>query len=426
MNYHLPTCPHSEQFLLACVLRDADNLAAIASELPDPKMFSQAPYRDLYTRMLEQLSAGMRPDMLTLSDEHDIPSMTRLTDILTELPDDLFMQALQPKEGIETHAKLVRDAYIKSQAQLALSRGESAGEVLAHLNTLAAGGHDRTFTAADIADLVYHELTTAPERISLTYRNLNKATSGGIRRGELVVIAARQGGGKSAFMQNVALDALQGGKRVLFVTAEMSSVDMGGRWATILSKQQIMRRSEQTDLSKSTDAIAEMHDWGDRLMVRELVNVAGVEQALKDFPGQIDLVCVDYLQKLSATNPRLKSEYERVSDVSRTLDNLCQRYQVPMLVAAQFNRKAEGQQPSIADLRDSGAIEADADMVISLWQKPGEPPIHGLTKVYLDILKNRNGYTIHNGEGAECALWFDKPHFTFTDMAQQPEVYGHA
>ena len=243
-------------------------------------------------------------------------------------------------------------------------------------------------------------------------------------------MGGRQGGGKSVFLQNIAYHVLEAGKRVLFVSAEMGSTDLAGRWVTMISKQQVLRQNKEIDQAKAMEAVGQVSAWGNRLMVHELVSVAGVEQALKDFPGQIDLVCVDYLQKLSAINPRAKSEYERVSEVSRTLDNLCQRYQVPMIVAAQFNRRAEGQQPTIADLRDSGQIEADADMVISLWQKPEEVKQGGQKiKIYIDVLKNRNGYQIHNGEGHEHALWFDKPNFTLYETDRRfdgVEVYGQS
>jgi hypothetical protein len=98
-----------------------------------------------------------------------------------------------------------------------------------------------------------------------------------------------------------------------------------------------------------------------------------------------------------------------VSDVARTLDNPCQRSQVPMVVTAQFNRRAKAQQPSIADLHDCGQIEADADMITSLWQKPSDQAVCGMTKIYADVLKNRNGDALHNSGRANTRAGSTSP-----------------
>ncbi len=130
-----------------------------------------------------------------------------------------------------------------------------------------------------------------------------------------------------------------------------------------------------------------------------------------------DVVFVDYLQQLH-TRSGGKGEFELVTSVTRQLDAMSKMFHLPFVVASQFSRAAEGQQPSMASLRSSGQIEQAADVIISLWSKPEEQTDPTRAKVYMDILKNRNGYTVING-AREYALWFDKPTFTFRDIDQR-------
>lgn len=418
---HTPTAPISEQFVLAWVLTDPTSVHEVIARLPNSEVFYNAHYRKLYQHLLELVVSGLTADMASITSQQSFDQIAVVGDIITTLPDPLYMQviALRNEDQLETHVRLMMDAFVKRETALAFERGEAADQVMDRLSALTRAGEHRVFNGSDLADLVYAVLTDKPDLIPFAYRELNRATAGGMRRGDMIIIGARQGMGKSAFLQNQAMHTVETGKRVLFVSAEMGSDALAGRWATIKSKQQVLRFDGVVEMTAATRAMAEMSEWGDQLITAEMTSVAAIESQLKKAP--FDLVCVDYLQKMTGINPKPRSEYERVSEISRILDNLCQKYQVPMMVAAQFNRKAEGMQPSIADLRDSGQIEADADMVISLWQKNQDKNISGHEKVYFDILKNRNGFTLHNSSddptGKEFSLWFDKPNFTIFDTA---------
>ncbi len=418
---HTPTAPLSEQFVLAWVLTDPTSVHEVIAKLPNAEVFYNAHYRKLYQHLLELVVSGLVADMASITSQQSFDQMAVVGDIITTLPDPLYIQviALRNEDQLETHVRLMMDAFIKRETALAFERGEAADQVMARLGELTRTGEHRVFNGSDLANLVYAVLTDKPDLVPFAYRELNRATAGGMRKGEMIIIGARQGMGKSAFLQNQAMHTVETGKRVLFVSAEMGSDALAGRWATIKSKQQVLRFDGVVDMTAATRAMAEMDEWGDRMVTAEMTSVAAIESQLKKSP--FDLVCVDYLQKMTGINPKPRSEYERVSEISRILDNLCQKYQVPMMVAAQFNRKAEGMQPSIADLRDSGQIEADADMVISLWQTNQDKNINGHEKVYFDVLKNRNGFTLHNSletpTGKEFSLWFDKANFTIFDTA---------
>lgn len=416
-----PTAPLSEQFILAWILTDPSSVHEVVTKVPNPDVFHTARYRKLYQHILEITARGLTPDMAAITREQTLEQVGIMGEIITTLPDPLYLQVvvIRNDDQLDTHVRLLMDAFVKRETALAFERGEAADQVMDRLSMLTRTGSHRIFNGAELADLVYAVLTDKPDLIPFAYRELNRASAGGMRKGEMIIIGARQGVGKSAFLQNQAMHTVETGKRVLFVSAEMGSDALAGRWATIKSKQQILRFDGIADMQAATRAAGEMSEWGDRLITAEMTSVAAIESQLKSSP--FDLVCVDYLQKMTSINPKPRSEYERVSEISRTLDNMCQKYQVPMMVAAQFNRRAEGIQPSIADLRDSGQIEADADMVISIWQKNQDKDIGGREKLYFDILKNRNGFTLHNSpdvpDSKEFSLWFDKPNFTIFDTA---------
>jgi len=140
-----------------------------------------------------------------------------------------------------------------------------------------------------------------------------------------------------------------------------------------------------------------------------------LENALKQHRDGLDMVFVDYLQQLFPGR-RTMGEFETVTAVTRELDAMSMKYGLPFVVASQFSRNAEGQQPSMADLRSSGQIEQAADVIISLWTKAEEATNPNRAKVYFDVLKNRNGFTLHNTAGRQYALMLDKPCFTFREI----------
>mgnify|MGYP001255441810 CR=1 FL=1 len=91
-------------------------------------------------------------------------------------------------------------------------------------------------------------------------------------------------------------------------------------------------------------------------------------------------------------------------------------YQVPMLIAVQYNRQAADGQPQMSDIKDSGQIEQDADLIISLWEKQEAQPGSSKQIIQYDILKNRNGAKLINGTKS-YALLFDKTSLTFSEMS---------
>lgn len=250
----------------------------------------------------------------------------------------------------------------------------------------------------------YEELAKTPGAligIPTGFYRLDQMTRG-LMGGQMILVAARPGAGKTAFLGNIALHAsLKAKKAVAVFLLEMGRYELADR-ATSAGALVAARRLRTGDLATE--------DWG------KISNLAGrlgaVTLLVDDTPsltmmrlrarcrrlkarGQLDLVIVDYLQLLQA--PRASNRQEAVAELSRQLKVLARELDVPVLAAAQVNREPDSRadkRPTLADLRESGALEADADIVAFLYR----PAMYGEEtetpgETELIVAKHRSGPT---------------------------------
>jgi replicative DNA helicase len=132
----------------------------------------------------------------------------------------------------------------------------------------------------------------------------------------------------------------------------------------------------------------------------------------------LGLVIIDYLQLMHG-GARTENRQQEISFISRSLKASARELKVPVMALSQLSRQVElrgkDAKPQLSDLRESGAIEQDADVIISLWTK-GEEDVTGKVKVFTDLLKNRNGYSFGNTKDKEYYLWFEKRRTQFHDV----------
>jgi replicative DNA helicase len=108
--------------------------------------------------------------------------------------------------------------------------------------------------------------------------------------------------------------------------------------------------------------------------------------------------------------------------VSSDLKKIASRFSIPLICASQFSRKAEGRQPTMADLKESGALEQDADVIISLWKDKQDDELNlnkDITMVRIDLLKNRQGQTFNNSDTHIFKVAFNKKLFVFNDLENE-------
>lgn len=230
---------------------------------------------------------------------------------------------------------------------------------------------------------------------------------GGMEPGNLVIIAGRPSHGKSALACTVAVNAARAGKQVLWFTLEMDAVETARRIVSFLSgvdnkkiKTAALQGMTSDEWSRYITAYEKLAKMG--LHVSDATNQTPLDiwrtaQGVK-MAGGLDLVIVDYIGLMSAGSQKKENRVQEVSYITRMLKNMAQALQVPVLALSQLNRAndKEGRRPRLSDLRDSGSIEQDANVVM-LIQRDAHLSDDG-TIVYenaatLDIAKVRDGAT---------------------------------
>ena len=216
---------------------------------------------------------------------------------------------------------------------------------------------------------------------------------GGLFGGELTIVAARPSVGKSAFGLNMAIEAAKAGFKVGFISCEMDDRGFGQR--TISRGAWVdggkLRKAELTveDWDHIGTALADMGEWPIQFLfnknTKEGITVETVFRSVKKQArhGEIDLLIVDYIGIMRTTRAG-KEERLRIAYISSELKRLAMVANIPVVALCQVNRQAQGQMPTMAQLRDSGAVEQDADGIIFLHR----PESHEDRSIHPDDVKS--------------------------------------
>lgn len=228
------------------------------------------------------------------------------------------------------------------------------------------------------------------------FRKLDAHLQGGLKKGSLYVIAARPGIGKSALAIHLATQAAQKGIRSSYASLEMLASECAGRLLTSVSG--VPRPTAQGELSHSDrqkieQTVKALRGWpitfkDDNQATLEAFCAFLHQQRLE---GELGLAVIDYLQLL--TSPGFSSRHEEVSAISRSMKAQALELDLPVVALSQLNRNLEAQnrKPALSDLRESGSIEQDADVVMLLSKEKEVSPSKDVIRIHL--AKNRNGQT---------------------------------
>jgi len=233
-------------------------------------------------------------------------------------------------------------------------------------------------------------------------------TTLGLQPGSLTVLAARPSVGKTAFALNAAVHAAtRAGKKVAFFSLEMPSDQLALRilaaeakldWRRLAQGQ--LGRHDWDRLATQADRVGAASIWLDDNFVLTPVELRSKCRKLKRENGGLDLVVVDYLQLMHAPSDRAnQSREQEIATISRSLKALAKELECPVLALSQLNRSVEkrrGEPPMLSDLRESGAIEQDADIVLFLHRTEEESKdaqAGDTVPVQLLIAKQRQGPT---------------------------------
>lgn len=403
--------PHDREMeaaVLASLMVDEMALPKVAAILR-PQDFYDNRHRHIYEACLSLMERREAINEVTVAHELDrrglleqVGGVSYLSGIIARLPtplvaehyarvvvrDSAYRRLIQVAQSLAEEAYRADDPDVarvvaRTQARLvAVLDGYSADSGLSHVGSTLADG--------PAVPLV---VETPPELGSL------RQYVPGIARGEVMVVGGDTSVGKSAFGVMWALRAAQVGRRVLYLSAEMPRRDIDLRCVAILTgiPYRMLREGAAFDFDQA-ERIQEAQEElrGLPMYVMEVGHVDTDRLRALCYRQQVsdglDLVVVDYLQLLRSGEQH-RSEVEEVTAISRKLKALAMDVQVALLSLSQLRRRqAEEKAPTLWDLRQSGAIEQDADYVLLLhWKQRSENTDVGVRSMELYVAKNRHG-----------------------------------
>ncbi len=283
---------------------------------------------------------------------------------------------------------------LMAQAEAALRRVSqqvAQAEQVADVTEVASELYDQALERTQLARAGKPVLT---RRIATGLLDVDTILKGGLRPGSLNLVAGRPGQGKTSWMQTVALAAAEQGKRVAYFSLEMGRDEMVAR---------LLSASSGLDANHITEGILTESDWeifvttleglhSGRLFVADTATLTPSTLQAQAYQLQarhdLDLLIVDYLQ-LMRPGVRLQNREQEVAHCSRELKILAGELKIPVLAAAQLSRASEmraEREPQLSDLRESGALENDADVVMFIWRPDEDTNISRL-----QVAKHRGG-----------------------------------
>lgn len=444
----LPARPDAEKSLLGSILVDGGLLSRVM-EFVVPEDFSTDAHRLVYDACLALADRREGIDLVTVQNELDRRSLLEkaggpayLSSLLERVPD---------VDNAETYARLVREASIRRlvilQSRRAIRDAVAAPDAETVLENaqrdlveIAKGSIRGGFVPLGrIAERNEEEIQRIHARGSMLtglptgFRRLNELTQG-LQRTDLVVVAARPGMGKTAFALNIAshLTLHQPGApfTVGFFSLEMSSSQLAFR--VMCSEARVnLQRLRTGRLSKEEKkalffATQQLRDA--KLYIDDTPSITLLQMRARALQLQqrhaLDAIFVDYLQIMGSTG-KVENRTQEVGSFSRGLKALAKELDVPVIALSQLSRRTEQRgagekEPQLSDLRESGAIEQDADVVLFL-SRPDyyDKETEEKNLCHVIIAKQRNGPTDRFPLG-----W--APDFTrFSDLAMVSEAPGY-
>jgi replicative DNA helicase len=271
------------------------------------------------------------------------------------------------------------------------------------LDELATIGTVEIKPVGDSVDLAINDMGEVKSGIPTGYPKLDRYTSG-LCKGNLVVVAGRPGSGKSSFAMNVATNVAKNGKVVAVFSLEMQTAENIKRILYGLSKASAEQVRKQDNAAverilQSAEIVRPMKMFIDDKGTATVQKIQSACYRIKKQEKGLDLVVIDYLQLMKTTQKKNGTRQQEIGELTRGLKLMANEMQTTVMLLSQLNReceKREDKRPVITDLRESGDIEQDADIVLFTYRPSMYREDAQEYEASILIAKNRNG--VPNGE----------------------------
>ena len=418
----LPANIEAERSILGAILLDNHSYNEAAEHLK-PEDFSLDSHRRIYTRMVDLAESSRPIDLITLRSELDrhreleaVGDIGYVSALLDGVPD---------RPSIEHYVRLVRDkallrglihaanAAIARAAEQADPAEEILNDAEAAIFQLSEKRIGRGFMGVqEIVKESFGSVDALLQRgqritgLATHYNDLDEMTSG-LQRSDLVIIAARPSMGKTAFAMNIAENAAIEDQKVVGVfSLEMSKEALLQRLLCSTARVDSHRfrtgtlfQDDTRKIQHAMEKLAHAPLFIDDTPGLGVSEMRAKARRLQQSMGKLDLLIVDYMQLMSGGSRRYENRTQEVSAISRGLKALAKELSVPVVALSQLSRAPESRggdhRPQLSDLRESGSIEQDADLVAFIFReevyKPDDPELDGRAEII--ISKQRNGPT---------------------------------
>ncbi len=389
---NMPYSPEAEQAVLGAIILDSTVFDKVVDYIKSPDYFYVALHKLIFMQMQEMINFGAAIDFVTLLEKlkqnkafDEATGKTYLMDLVNNCPSisnaEAYAKVIADKYNIRrlitASREIIDDASAGDEEPSVLidsaeqkifdirKGNEKSG--LERINSVILQTFDRL-------DALNSETDDSMKPISTGIGDLDRVITG-LNRSDLILLAARPGMGKTSFALNIARNAACTSKKtVAFFSLEMSKEQLASR---LLSTEALISGTKLRT-GKLND-----EEWSRLIPASDVLSKA--ELYLDDTPGititemksrlrrlrNLDLVVIDYLQ-LMGSGRRIDNRVQEISEITRNLKILAKEMNVPVITLSQLSRASEQRtdhRPQLSDLRDSGSIEQDADIVLFLYRE---------------------------------------------------------
>lgn len=406
-----PQSIEAEKALLGSLMLDGEGITKVA-DLIKPGDFYKEAHSKIYQAMLDLFNKNEPIDLLTLTQKleekkelEEIGGASYLSELLSSVPTPSHLMY---------YAKIVREKKVlrnllqaaETISSLGYKEDEDIDLILDEAEKKIFSVSQESLTQSFLP--VKSELDAAFERIDKLHSKkgqLRGVTTGfpklddmlaGLQKGDLILLAARPSLGKTSLALDIARSAaLKENVPVGIFSLEMSKEQLVDRLIATeagvsLWKLRTGKLSEEEDFAKIQEAMATLAQapiYVDDAASSTVLQMRAMSRRLQAEKG-LGLIIIDYLQLIEARNP-IESTVQQVTEISRSLKSLAKELNVPVLALSQLSRAVEhrpDQRPKLSDLRESGSLEQDSDVVLFIYRQSIKEP-----KTELLIAKHRNG-----------------------------------
>jgi len=446
MERMIPNNIQAEQGILGSILIDPDAYDLIADRLKVDDFYRDA-HRIIYGSVLSLVSRRVTPDFVTVTDELEreekldvVGGLSYVTGLLNAVPTsgnveyytNIVCKMAEQRRLIHIAGQIATLAY--SQDPNALETAEKLlFDIQRHTDVQQFYGMSEMVSDyMDELDML-HEKRGSLTGVSTGYSDLDIPT-GGLQKSDFILLAGRPSSGKTALALSMAYKTAMLGNHVAIFSLEMGRRQLMRRLMAMASKVDMQRlrsgwiEDNEWDLitSKAAD-LSQLPIWVNDTAGNPIASIRSQLRRLVKEQGHVDQVMIDYLG-LIEPDEKSENRVQEVSKISRDLKKLAREFNVPFLVLAQLSRQVEqraNKHPMLSDLRDSGSLEQDADVVLFIYRdayyaaQEGREVEQGKENIAdITIAKHRNGPT------GDAQLIFKADETMFYDLEVSPPAEG--